>query len=533
MKKIILLWGILVISSVILTGCINFGSSEINQDQMFEDYDYMVNVLHNMMPHAIVIRKSYNIDVWKKLAVYRKKIPQIKNTREFAVLVASALYACKGHHLGLKRVSPSMDENYLKSIYGELDTKLSVMRNYDLATYANQVLFYEPPFPQTLYFTYYDGNYYIPCKFKVNDQCYPDQLKLLTVDGYIPEEIEREVIDHLPYYDSNHSRFYNGNFYCFFPPKNNGERIFEFLTRNNDKIKLRIKDNDKIFYFANSKPFRKVPKFVWYISEYQAIYIRIPTMNYVHQHFYLSEIDKIQRKYHPHFAIIDVRYNGGGSDIIALLMINALLSKPNLGVKYAFLASEYQRKELIRRGRKLDKFQEKEIEFLDKQKFLILNNTPIITENNDAPKVHHIYVLSENVYSAAGTLTSRIAYDNDNIISVGFNNPRMLGRGVNPFIFALPNSKLTIQVEPALDVTNCTTAMDCMHTKVELELKLHPIEYFQYLMTPVDTTNVREYLLYNDPFMQKVFRLINRHRSSKNALSCIKNKIMSGKLRTY
>ena len=105
MKKIILLWGILVISSVILTGCINFGSSEINQDQMFEDYDYMVNVLHNMMPHAIVIRKSYNIDVWKKLAVYRKKIPQIKNTREFAVLVASALYACKGHHLGLKRVT--------------------------------------------------------------------------------------------------------------------------------------------------------------------------------------------------------------------------------------------------------------------------------------------------------------------------------------------------------------------------------------------------------------------------------------------
>ncbi len=155
--------------------------------------------------------------------------------------------------------------------------------------------------------------------------------------------------------------------------------------------------------------------FIWYISEYQAIYVRIPTMNYLHQHFYLSEIDKIQRKYHPHFAIIDVRYNGGGSDIIALLMIKALLSKPNLGVKYAFLASEYQRKELIRRGRKLDKFQEKEIEFLDKQKFLISNNTPIITENNEAPKVHRIYVLSENVYSAAGTLTSRIAYDNDNI----------------------------------------------------------------------------------------------------------------------
>lgn len=238
-------------------------------------------------------------------------------------------------------------------------------------------------------------------------------------------------------------------------------------------------------------------------------------MNYLHQHFYLSEIDKIQRKYHPHFAIIDVRYNGGGSDIIALLMIKALLSKPNLGVKYAFLASEYQRKELIRRGRNLDKFQEKEIEFLDKQRFLISNNTPIITENNEAPKVHRIYVLSENIYSAAGTLTSRIAYDNDNIISVGFNNPRMLGRGVNPFIFALPNSKLTIQVEPALDITNCTTAMDCMHTKVELELKLHPIEYLQYLMTPVDTTNVRDYLLYKDPFMQKVFRLIERHHSSE------------------
>ena len=101
--------------------------------------------LRNMMPHATVIRKNYNIDVWKKLADYRKQIPQIKNTREFAVLVASALYACKGHHLGLKRLSPSMNENYLKTIYGKVDTKLSVMRNHDLVTYANKVLFYTTP----------------------------------------------------------------------------------------------------------------------------------------------------------------------------------------------------------------------------------------------------------------------------------------------------------------------------------------------------------------------------------------------------
>ena len=43
MKKIILLLGISSLS-VILTGCINFESQEINQDEMFEDYDHMVDV---------------------------------------------------------------------------------------------------------------------------------------------------------------------------------------------------------------------------------------------------------------------------------------------------------------------------------------------------------------------------------------------------------------------------------------------------------------------------------------------------------
>lgn len=483
---------------------------ELTREQMYEDYDAMVITLNEMMPHAIPIRESYNIDVWKTLAEYREKISNVENTQEFAVLVGRALQACKGHHLGLKKIPLSVDENYLQAVYGSFNPQNAAQINSSLVEYAKRKIFQEKPFHQSFYFSYFDGNYYIPYSFDINNQNYPGLLKLVGVDGFTPEDIEFKVKDHAPYFDSTHKRFYRGDFYCFFPPQIRGERMFDFLSPNNDKIKIIVRDADEIKLSNKEKNINKrLPRTVLFLAEYNAIYIRVPSMDYRDQDFYLSEIDRIQKDYQPRYAIIDIRHNGGGADSIALLMVNMLLSKINISTQLAFMATERQRLELIRRGRSLDDFREERIAFLDNQLFLISDNKLSFSSSfNEIPKVEHIYVLSENVYSAAGTLSSRLAADNDNITSVGLNNPMMLGRGVNPFVFALPNSHLTVQVEPALDITGSQRAEDCLHTNVEIELKLTPQEYFDYQRLPVDSTNIRNYFLQKDPFMQKVFEII-------------------------
>ena len=516
MDKIIFLFFFLMLISL-SSGCRAFTKPEMPLDQMFEDYDFMTSVLRETMPHIAVIREYYGIDVEKKLAEYRAQIPEAEDAEDFAVLVASALFACKGHHLGLTVLPPDTDTAFLESIYGEKDTKQAAAVNALLVKHARQHLQKGIPFPQLLFFTYYDGDYYIPCPFSVNGRRFPGGMKLLSVDGHAPQELEFTAADHLNYYDFRRKRFYGGDFYRWTPPEKHGERTFAFLAPDNCRITVRVRDHDRIAYGINLKPYWKLPKFILYLSECQTIYIRIPAMNLQDLDFYLTETEKIQRKYHPRFAIIDIRNNGGGSDILGLLLVNALLRDPVLRGVSAFPATERMKLELIRRGYILEQWEEKSVDFLGGKKFLVSRKvSPALPSTDCELKVEHLYILTENVYSAAGTLSSRIAFDNAHVTSIGMSNPRLLGKGVNPFIFSLPNSRLTIQLEPALDITNCRTAAECAHIGVEVELNLAPAEYLKYLMTPVEPADVKQYLLYQDPFAAEAFRKI---RSKIQAMS--------------
>ncbi len=497
---------------LLFCGCAGTGIS-LTHEEMYEDYDFLVANLRDRMPHAIPIREAYRLDVWEKLAEYRSRISGVKDAREFAVLVGVALESCKGHHLELTRVSDDWPPELLKELFGEGPEGEEALRvNRKLTEYALPEVFRKTPYPESFRFAYFEGEYYLPRAFRVNGREYPPELKLLAVDGRRPEEIEKEILDYAFEFDKKRNRFYRNNFYCFTPPRIPGERSFSFQSPQGEKFDITVRDGAEIIVPGAPGMRRRIPNRpqVLYLEKYQLLYCRIPSMDMRDCEFYLKEMERIRKEHPVRFAALDIRHNGGGSDLVPFQIILALQPRTVIRNKFAYMATERQRCELLRLGRDLNDFHLEKIDFLDGNSYLISEHSfvddtvPAEAEN----QIEHVYVLCEDVYSAAGTLSSRIARDNDNITSVGFHNPRLLGQGVNPSIFTLPRSKLAIRVEPALDITGCRTAAECLHDEVEVELKLAPEEYLNYCRKFTGPTLTPDYLLHDDPFMQRIFSLL-------------------------
>jgi hypothetical protein len=93
----------------------------------------------------------------------------------------------------------------------------------------------------------------------------------------------------------------------------------------------------------------------------------------------------------------------------------------------------------------------------------------------------------------------------DNIVSVGETTGKLLGFGVTPVFFTLPNSCFTFQLEPVLDLSNATTLWDYYHDNVEIPVDIsvaQRVHYFNYSIQ--GDIYSKEYLFNYDPVFQKM-----------------------------
>ena len=153
------------------------------------------------------------------------------------------------------------------------------------------------------------------------------------------------------------------------------------------------------------------------------------------------------------------------------------------------------------------------IPFLADREFDVQEFT-ITMKNGENASAEHVYVIAHDVYSAAGTLVA-IAKGSEHVTAVGFPGTKMLGMGIDPYHFALPNSKLIISVEPAVHLSNCRSAADTLHLDIEVELPMSAEEHFACQSHPVPA-DCRSYLENEDPFMQKIFGLIRERETAAN-----------------
>ena len=105
------------------TGPVSRGAvpvTELTREQLLADYDAMIGMLREMMPHAPVWKAVYGIDVWENLARYRREITPQTGVVGFAGLLQRALLSCKGHHLWLGEPSQHASEAWFQKTYDGL-----------------------------------------------------------------------------------------------------------------------------------------------------------------------------------------------------------------------------------------------------------------------------------------------------------------------------------------------------------------------------------------------------------------------------
>jgi hypothetical protein len=123
-----------------------------------------------------------------------------------------------------------------------------------------------------------------------------------------------------------------------------------------------------------------------------------------------------------------------------------------------------------------------------------------------------IYVLSEDIYSAAGSLTT-VASLVDLIVSVGYTNPHILGRGIDPFHFSLPYSSFVFKIEPVIDLTGCSSAVDVFHANMEVEVQPSLEQVLDFYNQPIEGS-LEDFLTLYDPIFQETLELIQTTNSS-------------------
>ncbi len=503
-------------------------------EQLYTDFDYLTEMIEKFSPRNTPNRYLYQLDVSKKLAEYRSRIPQVHTLVDYAALVEAAVQACKGNHLWVANdligylENPEQAQQEIVS-NGHLVTPAAIPISYYLKTCQWRLRPSRPGLP----LLYWQGNYYTRHDFAIGPRCYPCGMRLTAVNGRPVMEVLAQVQDRLTDFDWDRKFFfgnyeeYGDDFYRYLPEWQSKSFTLTFDKAGKTETVILNPGNSEKFSIDKPKiTAGHIPPAVCYLPKPQLLYIRIPEMQNSRLNFYLSRIREAAAEYEIKAAVIDIRNNPGGSDrawtkLLALLqtgkentpLISAVNDNPDV---IRFIARrEFSKTDAALSPEELEKvrreYQTRPLAFPGGESYLILEETyPPISQECLFQESLPVYLLVQDVYSSAGNLAA-LAKRSALITSVGFDNPRDIGQGRASILFSLPYSKLIVRTNVWTDFSNCRTPEDTAHFRVEVPVELTPEQLVEYHNREVGN-DLPAFLMTRDPFMRKVLELITRRR---------------------
>jgi hypothetical protein len=361
---------------------------------------------------------------------------------------------------------------------------------------------------------YYQGDYYVQYDFSFEDSVFVRGLKVETCNGITPDDIvagHQDGLAMLPW-DFTYGKFYDTRFYAMGDHTFNESLDFVFGTPDGETVQASFPLDGTVTFNA---PSRESGRKVEYLPESQLLYIRIPSMNTEDIPFYEDGILREGRSggrqaRQVQAAVVDIRNNGGGSDLVWNSVLNKLLDHPvSHEMRYAVLNTNTVRSYISRHhfaSAILQSGRPETIDFLGEDEYLTTTARRTLSPASDSVRVPKIYVLSDNVYSSAGSLTT-LAGSIETMVSVGYTNPHILGIGIDPFHFSLPHSSYAFTIEPVIDITNCSSPVDVFHANVEVEVRPPLEEVLDFYNQPMEGS-LEDFLTGYDPVFQEVLHLM-------------------------
>lgn len=473
---------------------------ELTTEEMLDDFDRFVETVVEFSPQTPVRKAVTGIDPLAELKKIRSSIRKLKSPQEFASLIESAITLLQDGHSSLLWPR-GYSSDYLEEL-GISEAAIELFpAYYDLRTSkAKQKKF-------NLKLKYIKGEYYSIAPFQYEGVSYDAGLRLAKINGRRAQAYISKLYPYLRRmrWDYKHQRYYSENFYRALNLSSDQSLKLKFIDKDKKVITGVFKLDTAIQYAdrvdATEYPAEKVE----YFKEEKILYIRIPKMNMDYVDFYPAEIKSKASGKQLDKVIIDIRNNPGGADNVWVGVLAAIIQKPiDFELLLLALPSEGMRKQYPEDAAKWESYQ---APFLDNYQYKVFASGPrqIEPDSNSINFDGKIYILlNEGIYSSAGAMAA-IGMLADNIYTVGQNTGWLLGRGINPIVFELPNSKILYRIEPVIDFQNVKTAEDVYHDNVEVPVSLNIDEYLQRIYYAGDIYG-KEFLLTHDPVFIRAYK---------------------------
>jgi|GEM_PF-2164807 len=461
---------------------------KLTKEQMYADFDTLVNTIVLYSPHLKVRQKVCGINFEKRIKSMRKEIATYNSSKQLFSLLYRVLLICQDGHTSLA----SQDAFQL------LSEGLSMEECASIAKYErrfNSIWVRDDNLPKLIYF---DGKYYARWGYRYGDISIPKKAELISVNGIQPTKYLSKNIDkkgHLSW-DFKHKCFYSDGLLQSSIANDTTLRVTFLVNKKKQTIEVPL----TIGSYAKSKsqlgkvdrPTLEVRRdgFVSYWEDVKTLYIRIPEMS--DENFYLKELAKHKTE-DIEKIIIDVRNNPGGSDDVWMTALSVILSDQiKFKIEYAYNSSL--------KGKDTAYVATKNFKDLDLVSRTVsgIDNEKSDSSLNYKGKIYVLY--DEQTFSAAGSLVSECYYS-DRMVAVGVRTGRILGFGTNPTEFRLPNTRINCRVESILDITNCKTYEAIFHDQPELDV--NPSLDDKILLK--ENTYTTDFLRNKDPYLKKIF----------------------------
>jgi hypothetical protein len=410
---------------------------ELSKSKMYADFDLLMSTLEGVSPHLYLKQQITGYAALDTIKSFRKEIESIKNYDEFWELIQKSLTTCQDGHTHI-----ATDNGVHNQLYEGL--KLSIPIKY------------------------IDGHYLIIREFKYKGTHFLPGWELLSANG---QSISRMASQVVPYRSNMKIDVSRGEFYfdnLLFSDNLIRKGTIELTFRKEDGTELTqvFSYNESVEFVSNNVVFEDSQR-VEYWEDLKVLYVRMPSMRYDQRKFYSKEIMKVGKGKEIKGVIIDVRFNGGGSDFTWMNALRALMNKPFqvahavYGNEPSHISSKYRRIHGIRRAPK------EEISFLNNYVYYPYQKDtetlkPFRNSLNLDCKI--AVVGNDYIYSSTGSLFSATRFSKtDSLISIGTTTGNFQGRGFDPILFELPNSKIKYHISPTIDLWNCSSVQDIMH----------------------------------------------------------------------
>lgn len=494
---------------------------KLTYKQMLLEHDTLVSYIKQISPIIYFNKEVRNIDFDKYSKKLRKQINSKTTMPEYLDIVYRTVKVAQDNHTSL--LGSAYIKNYIQKYWIPNGTKVIGYDSLAVDFAEHYDDYFDKRFSTelNLELVYSNGEYYNLLPFRYNNKHFPSKMKLLKCNGKnIHQEVKKmtELVSALKWDKDKKVTYYEKFYKSPFIYKNDTLSL-NFIDQNKKEHLLKIAKRDTVTFLE-----RKKTNFGYndntevtshYYEKEQIFYAKLPQMEVSLGDSLSNHLKSILNKNIVKAIVLDIRGNGGGSDLTYINFLKKIIKEPleidlKLGRNYSPTILDYYNinKDTIQNNQAYS-FQLDSVPVLETQKMYYIQYPKYRFVTPDEVKFlfnGKIYILQDRfIYSSASNL-SNLAYKSDQLISIG-ENPNLLGGlQTNPIAICLPYSKLFLRIEPQIDFSNIKTKVDIYQNNVE-----YPVNYSIDFIYERTTTNEnilgKEFLYSKDPMFKKVLEL--------------------------